>query len=91
MEQIPQHAEQPKPYITVLGWSGPNPVVQTPPEAADDMEIIDLFEEQEGRILYVYLSGRRSLAVASTDGRVKQRLSIQAGNIKEPTWGPFMK
>jgi TolB protein len=35
--------------------------------------------------------GRRSLAVASTDGRVKQRLSIQAGNIKEPTWGPFMK
>jgi len=43
-------------------------------------------------ILYATQNGgRRSLAVASTDGRVKQRLSIQAGNIKEPTWGPFMK
>jgi TolB protein len=35
--------------------------------------------------------GRASLAVVSVDGRVKQRLSTQAGNIKEPSWGPFMK
>jgi TolB protein len=37
--------------------------------------------------------GRRaaSLAVVSVDGRVKQRLTTQAGNIKEPSWGPFMK
>lgn len=35
--------------------------------------------------------GRASLAVVSVDGRVKQRLSSQAGNIKEPSWGPFMK
>jgi TolB protein len=43
-------------------------------------------------ILYATESGRRkSLAVVSVDGRVKQRLTIQAGNIKEPTWGPFMK
>ena len=35
--------------------------------------------------------GRKSLAVVSVDGRVKQRLTTQAGNIKEPTWGPFMQ
>jgi TolB protein len=35
--------------------------------------------------------GRASLAVVSVDGRVKQRLTTQAGNIKEPSWGPFMK
>ena len=35
--------------------------------------------------------GRTSLAVVSTDGRVKQRLTTQAGNIREPSWGPFMK
>ncbi|MES2259637.1 MAG: Tol-Pal system beta propeller repeat protein TolB [Pseudomonadota bacterium] len=43
-------------------------------------------------LLYATESGRRkSLAVVSVDGRVKQRLTTQAGNIKEPTWGPFMK
>ncbi len=35
--------------------------------------------------------GRTSLAVVSVDGRVKQRLSTAAGNIREPNWGPFMK
>jgi TolB protein len=35
--------------------------------------------------------GRVALAVVSVDGRVKQRLTTQAGNIREPSWGPFMK
>jgi TolB protein len=35
--------------------------------------------------------GRVALAVVSVDGRVKQNLSTQAGNIREPSWGPFMK
>ena len=35
--------------------------------------------------------GRTSLAVVSVDGKIKQRLSTQAGNIREPNWGPFMK
>lgn len=35
--------------------------------------------------------GRGSLAVVSVDGRVKYRLTTQAGDIREPTWGPFMK
>jgi TolB protein len=35
--------------------------------------------------------GRTGLAVVSVDGRIKQRLTTQAGNIREPNWGPFMK
>jgi TolB protein len=43
-------------------------------------------------IMYATESGRRgSLAVVSVDGRVKQTLTTQAGDIREPTWGPFMK
>jgi TolB protein len=43
-------------------------------------------------IMYATESGRRgSLAVVSVDGRVKHSLTTQAGDIREPTWGPFMK
>ena len=43
-------------------------------------------------IMYATESGRRgALAVVSIDGRVKYRLTVQAGDIREPTWGPFMK
>lgn len=43
-------------------------------------------------IMYATESGRRgSLAVVSVDGRVRHRLTVQAGDIREPTWGPFMK
>lgn len=35
--------------------------------------------------------GRGNLAVVSIDGRVHQRLTTQAGDVREPTWGPFMK
>ncbi|WP_414694205.1 Tol-Pal system beta propeller repeat protein TolB [Oxalicibacterium sp.] len=43
-------------------------------------------------LLYATQSGGRgSLAVVSTDGRVRQTLTMQAGDIQEPTWGPFMK
>jgi len=34
---------------------------------------------------------RKTLAVVSTDGSVKQALINQAVDISEPTWGPFMK
>jgi len=34
-------------------------------------------------------NGRGSLAAVSIDGRVKQRLSIQAADVREPAWGPF--
>ncbi|MEO7404945.1 MAG: Tol-Pal system protein TolB, partial [Burkholderiales bacterium] len=33
--------------------------------------------------------GRGTLAAVSSDGRVKQRLSIRAADVREPAWGPF--
>lgn len=37
------------------------------------------------------VGGRGVLAAVSTDGRVKQRLSVQAADVREPAWGPFSK
>lgn len=37
------------------------------------------------------MGGRGVLAAVSSDGRVKQKLSVQAGDVREPSWGPFMK
>jgi TolB protein len=37
------------------------------------------------------VGGRGVLAAVSTDGRVKQRLSVQAADVREPSWGPFSK
>ncbi|HMM54846.1 MAG TPA: Tol-Pal system beta propeller repeat protein TolB [Candidatus Desulfobacillus sp.] len=43
-------------------------------------------------ILYASeIGGRGVLAAVSSDGRVKQKLSVQAGDVREPAWGPFMK
>jgi TolB protein len=36
-------------------------------------------------------NNRGSLAVVSIDGRVKHSLTTQSGDIREPSWGPFMK
>jgi len=35
--------------------------------------------------------GRGILATVSSDGRVKQKMSTQAGDIRDPMWGPFLK
>ena len=43
-------------------------------------------------ILYEAKSGGRgALAAVSSDGRVKQRLSSQAGDVRDPAWGPYTK
>ena len=34
------------------------------------------------------VAGRGVLAAVSVDGRVKQRLSVAAGDVREPTWAP---
>ncbi len=46
-----------------------------------------------GRLLLyaTEVNGRGILASASTDGRVRTRLSGPAGDVREPTWGPFIK
>jgi TolB protein len=35
--------------------------------------------------------GRGVLSAVSADGRIKQRLTVQAGDVREPAWGPFTK
>jgi TolB protein len=41
-------------------------------------------------ILYATdVENRGVLAAVSSDGRVKQRLSVQAADVREPAWGPF--
>lgn len=37
------------------------------------------------------VGGRGLLSAVSSDGRIKQRLSIAAGDVREPAWGPFLK
>ena len=37
------------------------------------------------------VGGRGVLAAVSADGRVKQKLSVQAADVREPSWGPFVK
>jgi len=46
-----------------------------------------------GRLLLyaTEVNGRGILASASIDGRVRTRLSGPSGDIREPTWGPFIK
>ncbi|AYH45769.1 Tol-Pal system beta propeller repeat protein TolB [Azoarcus sp. DN11] len=43
-------------------------------------------------ILYATDNGGRGvLAAVSPDGRVKQRLSVQAADVREPSWGPQLR
>ena len=46
-----------------------------------------------GRMILVAteIGGRGVLSAVSIDGRIKQRLSISAGDVREPSWGPFIK
>ena len=37
------------------------------------------------------VGGRGVLSAVSADGRFKQKLSIPAGDVREPAWGPFTK
>ena len=36
-------------------------------------------------------SGRGVLSAVSADGRIKQRLTVSAGDVREPAWGPFVR
>jgi len=50
------------------------------------------FSPNSKYIMFATESGRRgALSVVSVDGRAKHRLTTRAGDIREPTWGPFMK
>jgi TolB protein len=50
------------------------------------------FAPNSNMILYATIAGNRgSLAAASADGSVKQQLSIQAADVRDPAWGPMQK
>jgi TolB protein len=43
--------------------------------------------------MIVYASevgGRGILQATSSDGRIRQRLSVPAADVREPAWGPFL-
>ncbi|HLE66879.1 MAG TPA: Tol-Pal system beta propeller repeat protein TolB [Burkholderiales bacterium] len=42
-------------------------------------------------LLATVIGGRGVLSAVSSDGRVKQRLSVSAGDVREPAWGPFIQ
>jgi TolB protein len=46
-----------------------------------------------GRMILIAteMGGRGILSAVSVDGRVKQRLSIAAGDVREPAWGPYVR
>jgi TolB protein len=46
-----------------------------------------------GRMILIAteVGGRGVLSAVSIDGRIKQRLTISAGDVREPAWGPFSK
>ena len=48
------------------------------------------FAPNGSMIIYATNSGRRGvLAAVSIDGRVHQRLTDQAGDVREPAWSPL--
>jgi TolB protein len=43
-------------------------------------------------ILFATINGGRGvLSAVSSNGRVKQRLTVSSGDVREPAWGPFIR
>ena len=48
------------------------------------------FAPNGGMILYATTDGASSvLSAVSPDGRMRQRLAVQTGGVREPAWSPF--
>ncbi len=74
--------------IAVMDMASRQSMVLT--DSADDDS--PSFSPNGRMILYEKLEGRRrTLAVVSSDGRVKQRIKTFAGEVRQPAWGPLLK
>jgi TolB protein len=50
------------------------------------------FAPNGGMIIYASKTGSRALLEAvSVDGRVRQRLALDAGDVREPAWAPYSR
>ena len=50
------------------------------------------FAPNGSMIIYAAAGTQRGvLGAVSTDGRMKQRLSLSEGGVREPAWSPFLK
>lgn len=50
------------------------------------------FAPNGGMVIYATSAGNRGvLAAVSVDGRVKQRLRLQEGDVREPVWSPYLR
>jgi TolB protein len=50
------------------------------------------FAPNGSMVIYASKAGHRGvLAAVSVDGRVRQRLALQEGDVREPAWSPFNK
>lgn len=57
-----------------------------------DLDESPSFAPNGRMILYATeVKGRGVLAAVSSDGRIKQRLTSQGGDVREPTWAPHLK
>jgi len=55
-----------------------------------DLDESPSFAPNGSMIIYASrANGKGVLAAVSTDGRVKQRLALQAGDVREPAWSPY--
>ena len=57
-----------------------------------DLDESPSFAPNGSMIIYASKTGHRGvLAAVSVDGRIRQRLALQEGDVREPVWSPFEK
>ena len=50
------------------------------------------FSPNGSMIIYATkVNGKGELAAVSVDGRIRQRLALQVGDVREPVWSPYSR